>query len=136
MKFAYLFAAAVILIAPAAAQFKPPDQGLSLPATPVDAAKNYKPPMTPDGHPNLEGLWQPRSSGAIYSVLPHPSGFFLGTGSDTGIVEGGILPYQPWAQEQVKYRTQHMELDPTGHCHYEGIPHAMYFPFQIFQTPK
>ena len=26
-------------------------------------------------------------------------------------------------------------LDPTGHCHYEGIPHALYFTFQIFQTP-
>jgi len=29
-----------------------------------------------------------------------------------------------------------MELDPTGHCHFEGIPHALYFGFQIIQTPK
>ena len=86
--------------------------------------------------PDLEGIWQPRTGGAAYSILPHPRGFFLGAGSETGIVEGGELPYQPWAAEQIKYLTQHMELDPTGHCHYEGIPHAMYFAFQIFQTPK
>lgn len=89
-----------------------------------------------DGHPNLEGIWQPRTSGAAFSILPHPGGFFLGSGSETGVVEGGVLPYQPWAAEKVKELTQHMEFDPTGHCHYEGVPHANYFPFQIFQTPK
>ena len=46
------------------------------------------------------------------------------------------MPYQPWAAEEVKHLTEHMELDPTGHCHYEGIPHALYFGFQIIQTPK
>ena len=96
----------------------------------------YVPPRTSNGQPNLEGIWQPRTSGAAYSILPHPGGFFLGGGSNTGVVEGGVLPYQPWAAEKVKGLTQHMELDPTGHCHYEGIPHANYFAFQIFQTPK
>ena len=96
----------------------------------------YTPERTPEGAPSLEGIWQPQTSGAAYSILPHPPGFLLGAGSKTGVVEGGVLPYQPWAAEQVKYRLDHMELDPTGHCHYEGIPHAMYFAFQIFQTPK
>ena len=89
-----------------------------------------------DAHAAFEGFWQPRANGAAYSVLPHKGGFFLGAGSDVGIVEGGELPYQPWAAERVKYLTAHMELDPTGHCHYEGIPHAMYFGFQIFVTPQ
>jgi hypothetical protein len=84
--------------------------------------------------PDLEGVWQPQQNNAMFSVLPHKPGFLLGTGSKTGIVEGGVLPYQPWAAEQVKYRLDHMDLDPTGHCHYEGVPHAMYFPFQLFQT--
>jgi len=119
-------------------QYRPPEATIGLPSAPVDPAKAsaYKPPLAEDGHPSFEGIWQPRSSGAAYSVLPHPGGAFLGAGSDTGIVEGGVLPYQPWAEEQIKLRLQHMELDPTGHCHYEGIPHAMYFTFQVFQTPK
>lgn len=93
-------------------------------------------PLFAQAPPNLEGYWQPRTSGAAYSILPHPGGFFLGAESKTGIVEGGELPYQPWAAAKVKELTQHMELDPTGHCHYEGVPHAMYFGFQIYQTPK
>ncbi|MGB6941194.1 MAG: hypothetical protein WBE37_02205 [Bryobacteraceae bacterium] len=99
-------------------------------------AEPYTAPRTPDGQPDIEGSWQPRAGGAAYSVLPHAGGFFLGGESKTGIVEGGELPYQPWAAEEVKHLTDHMELDPTGHCHYEGIPHAMYFGFQIIQTPK
>ena len=96
----------------------------------------YTPQRTPEGLPDLEGLWQPQTNGAAYSILPHPPGFLLGAGSKVGIVEGGVLPYQPWAAEQVKYRLEHMETDPTGKCHYEGVPHAMYFAFQIFETPN
>ena len=96
----------------------------------------YTPERTPEGFPSLEGIWQPRNNGAAYSILPHPPGFLLGAGSKTGIVEGGVLPYQPWAADLVKYRLEHMEMDPTGKCHYEGVPHSMYFAFQIFQGPK
>ena len=102
----------------------------------AQAPQPYAPERTPEGAPSLEGIWQPQSSGAAYSILPHPPGFLLGAGSTTGVVEGGVLPYQKWAADQVEYRLKHLELDPTGHCHYEGIPHAMYFAFQIFQTPK
>src|SRR5215467_5550546 len=100
----------------------------------LEKEKAFKPQRTEFGHPNLEGIWQPRPSGAAYSLLPPPGGFFLGQGSEAGIVEGPVLPYQPSAAEQVKYRREHVELDPTGHCHYEGIPHALYFAFQIIQT--
>src|SRR5438552_16766256 len=89
----------------------------------MDKAKAFKPPRTESGHPNLEGIWQPRTSGAAFSILPHAGGFFLGQGSETGIVEGGVLPYQPWPVQDVKYRRDHVELDPTGHCQYEATPH-------------
>ena len=56
--------------------------------------------MAADGPPNIEGSWQPRAGGAAYSVLPHAGGFFLGSESKTGIVEGGELPYQPWAAKK------------------------------------
>jgi len=108
---------------------------LALPASLYAQTAAYTPQRTPEGLPDLEGLWQPQTNGAAYSILPHPPGFLLGAGSKVGIVEGGALPYQPWAAEQVKYRLEHMETDPTGKCHYEGVPHAMYFPFQIFETP-
>jgi hypothetical protein len=102
----------------------------------AQAPKPYAPPRTSDGLPDFEGYWQPRANSAMYSVLPHPGGFFLGAESKEGIVDGGVLPYQPWAAAKAKELTQHMELDPTGHCHYEGIPHAMYFGFQLYETPK
>lgn len=100
------------------------------------SAQRFTPERTPDGQPDIEGVWRPRAGASAYSVLPHPGGFFLGAESKTGIVEGGVLPYQPWAAQEVKRLTEHMESDPTGHCHYEGVPHAMYFPFEIVQTPK
>jgi hypothetical protein len=96
----------------------------------------FTPARTSDGQPDIQGTWQPRAGGSAYSVLPHPGGFFLGSESKTGIVEGETLPYQPWAAEEVKRLTEHLELDPTGHCHYEGVPHAMYFGFEIVQTPQ
>ena len=99
-------------------------------------AQPYTPARTADGQPDIEGTWNPRAGGSAYSVLPHAGGFFLGAESKTGIVEGGVLPYQPWAAKEVANLTDHMELDPTGHCHFEGIPHALYFGFQIIQTPK
>lgn len=98
--------------------------------------QTYTPPKTADGLPDLEGVWQPRAGGAAYSVLPHQGGFFLGGDSKEGIVVGGTLPYQPWAEEEVKRLSAHMELDPTGKCHYEGVPHASYFTFEIFETPE
>ena len=104
--------------------------GMALAQTP------YTPQRTPEGLPDLEGIWLPQTNGAAYSILPHPPGFLLGAGSKVGVVEGGVLPFQPWAAEQVKYRLEHMETDPTGKCHYEGVPHAMYFTFQIFETPQ
>ncbi|HXP85993.1 MAG TPA: hypothetical protein VN841_14815 [Bryobacteraceae bacterium] len=132
MKYTIWFAfAAMVAVAQPAAQPAQPAK----PAAPVKAPAPRAIPRMADGHPDLEGIWQPRTSGAAYSILPHQGGFFLGGGSDTGVVEGGVLPYQPWAMEIVKDLTQHMEFDPTGHCHYEGIPHANYFGFQFFQTP-
>src|SRR3984893_16777459 len=69
----------------------------------------YTPERTPEGFPNLEGIWQPQSNGAAYSILPHPPGFLLGAGSKTGVVGGGWVPYQKWAAEQGQHRLAHME---------------------------
>jgi hypothetical protein len=96
----------------------------------------YVPSRTAEGLPDIEGIWQPQTSGAAFSILSHPGGFFLG-GGGKGIVEGDSIPYQPWAAAKVKERLQHMEIDPTGHCHFEGVPHSLFVGgIQIFETPK
>jgi hypothetical protein len=92
------------------------------------------------GLPMAYRIW--RASGGLEPTEPCircfliQVGFFLGAESKTGVVEGGVLPYQPWAAAKVRQLTQRMEFDPTGHCHYGGIPHAMYFSFQILETPQ
>jgi len=54
-----------VLSTPAGAQVKPPEPGFPA-AQPIDPAKAraYKPPLAADGHPDLEGIWQPHTSGA------------------------------------------------------------------------
>jgi len=42
----------------------------------MEKAKAFKPSHNEFGQPKLEGIWQPRASGAAFSVLPHAGGFF------------------------------------------------------------
>jgi hypothetical protein len=63
-----------------------------------------------------------------------------------GIVEGGEIPYQPWALEQrrknfenrLKVDVQNLQssADPEAKCYMPGLPRATYmpFPFQIIQS--
>jgi hypothetical protein len=68
----------------------------------------------------------PPQFGALFSA---PAGL--------GVVEGGDIPYQPWA---VKKRQENFErrwtLDPELKCYMPGVPRATYmpFPFQIVQS--
>ena len=55
------------------------------------------------------------------------------------VVEGGTIPYQPWAAEKRRENLENwLKLDPAVKCYMPGIPRATYmpFPFQIVQTPK
>ena len=51
-------------------------------------------PRTGDGRPNLQGIWQVRNR-ASYDLQDHVAG--LGMPAGRGVVEGGEIPYQPWA---------------------------------------
>ena len=56
-----------------------------------------------------------------------------------GVVEGGEIPYQPWAAaKKLENFTNRQTADPVGKCYFPGVPRIMYmeFPFQIFQTPE
>ena len=116
-------------------------------------------PARIDGHPNFSGIWQALNEanwdleahaarpGMVTQVGVHadalvPAAPVLALGAvgavpgSTGVVEGGTIPYQPWAAKQKKDNTEHwLERDPEVKCFLAGIPRSMYLPhpFQIVQ---
>jgi hypothetical protein len=93
-------------------------------------------PRTADGKPNLQGIWQARSR-AAYDLLDHAAKHGMPAGKS--VVEGGQIPYQPWAAaKKLENYVNRQNLDPLGKCYMPGVPRIMYmdFPFQIFQTPE
>ncbi len=91
-------------------------------------------PRTADGRPDLQGIWQVKSR-AAHDLEDHVARDGMPAG--WGVVEGGRIPYQPWAaaarQENFANR---MAADPLRRCYLPGVPRVMYleWPFQIFQT--
>ena len=109
-------------------------------------AATYRAPRFPDGHPNLNGIWQV-NGGAHWDLEDHSAA--PGTMWETGaigavpagrsVVEGGDIPYLPAAlakrkENNAKRRTE----DPEAKCYMPGIPRANYmpYPFQIVQSNK
>ncbi len=106
----------------------------------------YKAERTPDGNPNLNGIWQALGS-AHWDIEGHAArmgpivklGALGAIPGGLGVVEGGEIPYKP---EALKKRNENMEnwveLDPAIKCYMPGVPRATYmpFPFQIVQTPE
>jgi hypothetical protein len=93
-------------------------------------------PRTPDGKPNFQGIWQARGR-AAYNLQDHAAKHGMPAGK--GVVEGGEIPYQPWAAaKKLENFTNRQAADPLGKCYFPGVPRIMYmeFPFQIFQTPE
>jgi hypothetical protein len=91
---------------------------------------------TPDGKPDLSGIWQAFTT-ANWDLLDHGAGKGIPAGQ--GVVEGNEIPYQPWAAakkaENLKKRATE---DPVSKCYLPGVPRITYmpYPFQIVQTPK
>ena len=91
-------------------------------------------PRTPDGKPNLQGIWQVRNRAAS-DLQDHAAKHEMPAGKS--VVEGGEIPYQPWAAAKKQENFVNREkLDPLAKCFLPGVPRIMYmeFPFQIFQT--
>jgi hypothetical protein len=106
----------------------------------------YKAPRATDGKPNLAGIWQALNE-AYWDIEAHAAapGAVQALGAagaippGPGIVEGGLLPYQPAAAEQKKKNfANRLTLDPEIKCYLPGVPRANYmpYPFQIIQTQK
>src|SRR5215471_3915831 len=78
-----------------------------------------------DGKPDLTGFWQAVNA-AHYDLEGHAAkagplpalGAIGGVPADLGVVEGGAIPYQPWALAKKKENEQNwLALDPLVKCY-------------------
>src|SRR2546430_9330889 len=107
---------------------------------PIPSAGQARPPgpavsRTPDGKPNLNGVWQVLNT-AAWDIQDHTGQ--LGVPPGLGVVEGNEIPYQPaaLAKKQENFANR-LTADPTeARCFLPGVPRATYmpFPFEIVQT--
>jgi hypothetical protein len=83
----------------------------------------------------LNGIWQVLNS-ANGDIEAHSAEANVPAG--LGVVDGGALPYLPWALAQKKENHARRETaDPVSKCYLPGVPRATYvpMPFEIVQTP-
>src|ERR1700722_6048682 len=104
------------------------------------ARSAYKVPRTPDGLPDLQGIWQVRDTAAASDVQDHAGALGIPPGRSIVVQPAdGKIPYKPDAlakrQENFKNRDA---ADTLNKCYMPGVPRIAYldFPFQIFETPK
>jgi hypothetical protein len=109
--------------------------------------QSYKAPRTPDGHPNISGIWQAMSA-ADWDLRAHAAsqGPVLSLGAEfsvppgPGVIDGdGTIPYLPAAAEQQKKNfANRLTLDPEVKCYMGGVPRSTYmpYPFQIIQSAR
>jgi hypothetical protein len=99
------------------------------------SATNAQPlPRTPDGKPDLQGIWQAQSR-AAYGLEYHAAKYLMPAGPS--VIDGGEIPYLPAAREQQRQNFENRATaDPLNQCYMPGVPRIMYLehPFQIFQT--
>ena len=120
----------------------------------------YRAPRTPDGKPDLNGIWQALNE-ANYDIELHmarpalatrpgpygpvPAAQVLALGAvgavppGPGVVEGGELPYKPEALAQRNQNRENwLAADPEIKCYLPGVPRATYmpYPFQIVQSDQ
>jgi hypothetical protein len=108
--------------------------------TPPARGQAYKVPRTPDGLPDLQGIWQVRDTTAAFDVQDHAGALGIPAGRSSVVQPAdGKIPYKPEAlakrQENFKHRDT---ADSLNKCYMPGVPRITYldFPFQIFETPK
>src|SRR5579864_6713548 len=94
------------VIATATAAIAPPALGLltaaaaQTPAAPTQAytqTQAYQGPRTPDGKPDLNGIWQVVNE-AHWNLEPHSAQ--MGIPAGIGVVEGDEIPYKPDAAKK------------------------------------
>jgi hypothetical protein len=95
----------------------------------------YQTPRTPDGKPDLQGIWRVMNSANV-NIQDHSASSAGPAGH--GVVVDNELPYLPAALEKKKQNAANWRTaDPVSKCYLPGVPRVTYmpFPFQIIQTP-
>jgi hypothetical protein len=91
-------------------------------------------PRTPDGKPDLSGIWQVMNT-AAWDIQDHTAQ--KGVPPGVGVVVGNEIPYKPeaLAKKRENYANR-ATADPESKCYLPGVPRIMYMshPFQIFQS--
>jgi hypothetical protein len=90
---------------------------------------------TPDGKPNLQGIWQVLNT-AAWDLQDHSAR--LGIPGGQAVVDGNDIPYRPATLKQKQQNfANRATADPETKGFLPGVPRIMYmpWPFQIFQTP-
>jgi len=126
-------------------------------AVAVAQSDSYRAPRLPGtDQPDLNGIyqtlntahWDVRPHAAQPSAIPDRLGALHAVPAGPGVIEGGEIPYQPWAAERqrenfagrltrpIDRATNETTGDPEAKCYMPGVPRATYmpFPFQIVQT--
>ena len=101
--------------------------------------KTYRAPRTPDGKPDLQGIWEAHST-AAGDIEAHSAALGMRAGESV-IVDppDGRIPYKPGARDKQKANfANRATADPISRCFLPGVPRITYmpFPFEIFQTPE
>ena len=118
---------------------------LALTTSSQPARATYRAPRTADDKPDLNGIWQALGT-AHWDIEGHAAqpgpivelGALGAIPAGMGVVEGGEIPYQPWAKAKQQENFENwLSADPAVKCYMPGVPRATYmpFPFQIVQTP-
>jgi hypothetical protein len=116
------------------------------------------PRFTGTTSPDLNGIWEAVNSAnwdlEAHSAGPSPLPPMLGAigaqSAGQSVVEGGKIPYQPWAEQKKNdnFKNRFMRPtdrlsndttgDPEAKCYLPGVPRATYMPlpFRIVQTGK
>ena len=103
-------------------------------------------PRTPDGKPNLNGIWQALNT-ANWDIQDHAAkagpvialGASFSVPAGLGIVDGNEIPYRPNMLAKKKQNGDNwLTQDPEVKCYMPGVPRATYqgYPFQIVQSPQ
>src|SRR6516162_9469047 len=101
---------------------------LAMAAAPANA-QAYTPPRTADGQPDLQGIWEVRTSPD--KDLEKAKGLIVEP-------KNGKIPYLPAAVARKTSNEKNSAAeDPLNKCYMPGVPriNLLSHPFQIFQTP-
>jgi hypothetical protein len=118
---------------------------LSMAMLPVAGQAPYRAPRGPDGHPDLNGIWQAFTGDwdleghAAQASQIVEAGTLLAEPGGISLVDGGTIPFKPDALAKKKQNYENrLTADPVVKCYLPGVPRATYmpYPFQIFQSDK